>query len=917
MGLNMSHYLFLEGANNQFKIPDYNSIYRLPYYEQSYIYELCNSYREEIRSIQLEFVDIVSNREILTEGERWDKVVTTVKKLWSTVIGLLKKAVSIITNAITTFISKLKKSPKDDKDIKTDLLMITQKSDYFNILNDALSEDEYKVDIPELRPSDYLVDSNFPVTKLFALKNMEYVVNDLRDMAMNLTKMNKPGLENTEDAVHYIEKNSINGISSEAAKELFGPFSDMYNDQDKLMTSVYNINRKAFGDDAILSTKLTMDIYSQAKENNKLGVKIIDDLSKVKREVENGYRAMISMINDISKVSEGIFSGHKYVSGPYKNQHELMTSIMGYINSCANTVQDIIFAHSSMYVYKLKRLTQLYGGNNYSSYVMDECDKIVMNYIKKNEATLWGINYSQYLLMEANLSSKERNNLPDSDFGLPKQRRYPMPDKAHVLAAIRMFNHVEKEYEAELAKNIIKKIKQFDMASEVRVGKNNRFLPYWEKSGLSKDNKKSVKENTISIKINHNENDISRITEMFNRAIEMVNHIYIEESFSEYITNVLEADNNQPNNNAGNNNAQSNTTQTTTVQTTNNNQQQTGNNASKSANGLVSKIITAMANMFKKFTDAVNNSVTLNAAWWKLNKDKVASLDISKVKVNDWYDYNTDALSKSFTVEFDINQPYLNTDEAMQNAIIQKIGGTVNVAQDSSFTEKVKSLFRVDHINMENSDGVPFSGTKTNKETMTKYIDDFQKGFNGGILKSLKDDIDKINSAQKLIQRQYNTAVKQTQTTTQQTQTTNTQQTQANQTGNNTQAANNTGGNNNQNQAQNAGFNFDLAGTLGLMEHKELKDIFEAKFAVNDELKQQVGNTGGDPDKVINDKIARWFKWSSQAAGAKMTEAMAAYNQYIQLYKAIVGGPKKQNNNQQQNNQNQQNNQQQNQNNNQ
>ena len=899
MGLNMSHYLFLEGANNQFKIPDYNPIYRLPYYEQSYIYEVCNSYREEIRSIQLEFVDIVSNREILTEGERWDKVVTTIKKLWNTIISLLKKAVSIITNAITTFIFKLKKSPKDDKDNKTDLLMITQKSDYFNILNNALSEDEYKVDIPELRPSDYLVDSNFPVTKLFALKNMEYVVNDLRDMAMNLTKMNKPGLENTEDAVHYIEKNSINGISSEAAKELFGPFSDMYNDQDKLMTSVDNINRKAFGDDTILSTKLTMDIYSQAKENDKLGVKIIDDLSKIKREVENGYRAMISMINDISKVSEGIFSGHKYVSGPYKNQHELMTSIMGYINSCANTVQDIIFAHSSMYVYKLKRLTQLYGGNNYSSYVMDECDKIVMNYIKKNEATLWGINYSQYLLMEADLSSKERNNLPDSDFGLPKQRRYPMPDKAHVLAAIRMFNHVEKEYEAELAKNIIKKIKQFDMASEVRVGKNNRFLPYWEKSGLSKDNKKSVKENAISIKINHNENDISRITEMFNRAIEMVNHIYIEESFSEYITNVLEADNNQPSNNSGNNNVQSNTTQTTTVQTTNNNQQQTGNNASKSANGLVNKIITAMANMFKKFTDAVNNSVTLNAAWWKLNKDKVASLDISKVKVNDWYDYNTDALSKSFTVEFDINQPYLNTDEAMQNAIIQKIGGTVNVAQDSSFTEKVKSLFRVDHINMENSDGVPFSGTKTNKETMTKYVDDFQKGFNGGILKSLKDDIDKINSAQKLIQRQYNTAVKQTQTTTQQTQTTNTQQN--NQAGNNTQAANNAGGNNNQNQAQNAGFNFDLAGTLGLMEHKELKDIFEAKFAVNDELKQQVGNTGGDPDKVINDKIARWFKWSSQAAGAKMTEAMAAYNQYIQLYKAIVGGPKKQNNNQQQN----------------
>ena len=117
-------------------------------------------------------------------------------------------------------------------------------------------------------------------------------------------------------------------------------------------------------------------------------------------------------------------------------------------------------------------------------------ERTVTRYIK-NESVIYPEDPEEYIF-ESALSSKDRNDLPDSEFGLPSQRRYPMPDKSHVLSAIRFFNHVEEEYEVELAKNIIKKIKKFDMASEVHVGKNNRFLPYWEKSGLAS----SINENT-------------------------------------------------------------------------------------------------------------------------------------------------------------------------------------------------------------------------------------------------------------------------------------------------------------------------------------------------------------------------------------------------------------------------------------
>lgn len=35
----------------------------------------------------------------------------------------------------------------------------------------------------------------------------------------------------------------------------------------------------------------------------------------------------------------------------------------------------------------------------------------------------------------AKLSAKQRNKLPKSDFGLPGQEKYPMPDKAHAANA--------------------------------------------------------------------------------------------------------------------------------------------------------------------------------------------------------------------------------------------------------------------------------------------------------------------------------------------------------------------------------------------------------------------------------------------------------------------------------------------------
>lgn len=77
---------------------------------------------------------------------------------------------------------------------------------------------------------------------------------------------------------------------------------------------------------------------------------------------------------------------------------------------------------------------------------------------------------------ESNLSSSERKELKDSDFGIPSKRKYPMPDASHVKAAIKMFNHCDPKDEAELAKNIKAKMKKYNVS--VDISDKNRLSKY-------------------------------------------------------------------------------------------------------------------------------------------------------------------------------------------------------------------------------------------------------------------------------------------------------------------------------------------------------------------------------------------------------------------------------------------------------
>lgn len=58
--------------------------------------------------------------------------------------------------------------------------------------------------------------------------------------------------------------------------------------------------------------------------------------------------------------------------------------------------------------------------------------------------------------MEDKLNTEERRELPDSMFGLPGRREYPMPDAVHVRAAEAYFRYCPEDLRHELAVNILK-----------------------------------------------------------------------------------------------------------------------------------------------------------------------------------------------------------------------------------------------------------------------------------------------------------------------------------------------------------------------------------------------------------------------------------------------------------------------------
>ncbi|MDE6556520.1 MAG: hypothetical protein K2K55_06100 [Duncaniella sp.] len=68
--------------------------------------------------------------------------------------------------------------------------------------------------------------------------------------------------------------------------------------------------------------------------------------------------------------------------------------------------------------------------------------------------------------MSDTISYEERKDLPDSAFGLPERREYPLIDAAHVRAAEAYFRYCPEDLRPRLAKAILAKAHEFGVNVE-------------------------------------------------------------------------------------------------------------------------------------------------------------------------------------------------------------------------------------------------------------------------------------------------------------------------------------------------------------------------------------------------------------------------------------------------------------------
>lgn len=83
------------------------------------------------------------------------------------------------------------------------------------------------------------------------------------------------------------------------------------------------------------------------------------------------------------------------------------------------------------------------------------------------------------IALEAKLTTAERKALPDSAFGIPTKRSYPLyvdNDDSHLRNAITKFNFCPEEDRKELASNIVRCIRK--LKSDIKITKNSPIVKY-------------------------------------------------------------------------------------------------------------------------------------------------------------------------------------------------------------------------------------------------------------------------------------------------------------------------------------------------------------------------------------------------------------------------------------------------------
>ena len=87
------------------------------------------------------------------------------------------------------------------------------------------------------------------------------------------------------------------------------------------------------------------------------------------------------------------------------------------------------------------------------------------------------------------IDETKRSDLPDSEFGIPEDRKFPLDTAEHVHSAIKLFGHAEEVDKKHLAKRIMSKAKEYN----IEVPETTQVYKYYKESCIDESNTNNYK----------------------------------------------------------------------------------------------------------------------------------------------------------------------------------------------------------------------------------------------------------------------------------------------------------------------------------------------------------------------------------------------------------------------------------------
>ena len=367
----------------------------------------------------------------------------------------------------------------------------------------------------------------------------------------------------------------------------------------------------------------------------------------------------------------------------------------------------------------------------------------------------------------------------------------------------------------------------------------------------------------------------------------------------------------------------------------NNNSNNNKENNSKSKNkfGILNwlkQIIARLGEAIGKFKQRIDEVLGKGGdkQFWEDNKNKLKNINIMDTQVNQWYCYNLNLFKNSTVIKFDPVSKDLQSDDAMENAALNKIHGTTGTDykaadagknKNDSFLTRVNKAYQGAYINIDNSKGKTLANIRYNFDEAFKYVDEFvYKGYSSDALGTINDDYKQIDEDYKNASKNYNDyMVKMRNNPSNDTNNQSaTQQPSSgepkSETGSQKPAQQQTG-----HESAISDFNsgFNLAECLGLSQIDDELPFNEAEITpgekTTEDAEKATGKVDDNNSKTLDEAIHRCFSTNISVITAKCTNALAAYKQNMNLFKAVLKASSKnnkKNNDNKKNNQNQENN---------